>query len=140
MQHCFAAVTEARSFDRHALERATNLVDNKCCERFALNIFGDDHELLTTLHHFFENRYQVAYCSDLATDEQNICIVDYGFHAVCVGNEIWRDVALVETHSLDEIHLHAKCLALFNSDDTVFANFVDGFRNHLADFFVSSRD
>ena len=51
-----------------------------------------------------------------------------------------RDVALVEAHALDEVHLHAEGLALLDGDDAVLADLVDGLGDHLADLLVGGRD
>ena len=47
---------------------------------------------------------------------------------------------LVEAHALDEVHLHAEGLALFDGDDTVFADLVDGVGDHLTDLVIGGRD
>ena len=59
-----------------------------------------------------------------------------GFHALGVGDEVGRDVALVEAHALDEVHLHAEGLRLLDGDDAVLADLVDGLGDHLADLGV----
>ena len=56
-----------------------------------------------------------------------------GFHALGVGHHVRRQVALVEAHALDEVHLHAEGLAFLDGDDAVLADLVDGGRDHLAD-------
>ena len=51
-----------------------------------------------------------------------------------------RDVALVEAHALDEVHLDAEGLALFDGDHTVLADLVDRLGDHGADLGVGRRD
>ena len=57
-----------------------------------------------------------------------------------VGDEVWRQVALVEAHALDEVHLHAEGGSFFDSDDAVFADLVDGLGYGLADVGVGRRN
>src|SRR5690606_35859340 len=44
-----------------------------------------------------------------------------------------RDVALVEAHALDKVHVHAEGLALLDGDDTVLADLVDRFGDRGSD-------
>ena len=57
-----------------------------------------------------------------------------------VGSEVGRDVALVKTHTFDEVHVHAEALALFNGYDAVLADLVDGVSNERANFGVGGGD
>ena len=77
---------------------------------------------------------------DLRADEQHVGVVEDGLHALGVGDEVGRDVALVEAHALDEVHLHAEGLALLDGDDAVLADLVDGLGDHLADLGVGRGD
>ena len=92
------------------VERAADLVDHERGQRFAFDIFGDDHERLAGLHDLFEHRHEVTHGSDLGADEQDVGVVEHCFHAIGVGDEVGRDVALVEAHTFDEVHLHAEGL------------------------------
>ena len=127
LQHCFATIAKAWCLHRNALKRATNFVDNKSCQCFAFNVFSNNDQLLAGLHHFFKHRNEVAHVGYFACVQQDVTVVHNGFHAVGVGDEIRRDVTLVETHSFNEVHFHAKGLAFFNGDNAVFAHLVDGF-------------
>ena len=51
-----------------------------------------------------------------------------------------RDVALVEAHALDELHLHSEGLGLLDGDDAVLADLVDRLGDHLADLGVRGGD
>ena len=53
-----AAVAEARGLDGDGLERATDLVEHQGRERLALDVFGNDQQRLTGLHHRLEDRQQ----------------------------------------------------------------------------------
>ena len=65
---------------------------------------------LATLHDLLEHGEQVAYRGDLRADVEDVRIVEHGFHALGVGDEVGRDEALVEAHALDELHVHAEGL------------------------------
>ena len=47
-----------------------------------------------------------------------------GLHALLVGDEVRRDVALVELHALDELELDAERVGLLDRDDAVLADLV----------------
>ena len=51
-----------------------------------------------------------------------------------------RDVALVELHTLDGFEFETHRVALFNRDDAVFADLVDGIGDDLTNGRVSGRD
>ena len=97
-------------------------------------------ERAAALHDLLEHRQQVADRGDLRADEQDVGVVEDGLHALGVGDEVRRDVALVEAHALDEVDLHAEGLALLDGDDAVLADLVDGLGDHLADLLVGGRD
>ena len=44
LHHCLATVTEARGLHGNGVEGATDLVHNECCERFAFDVFSNDHK------------------------------------------------------------------------------------------------
>ncbi len=117
-----------------------DLVDDQGGEGLALDVLGDDHERLARLHDLLEHRQQVAHGGDLLAHEQDVGVLEDGLHALGVGDEVGGDVALVEAHALDEVHLHAEGLGLLDGDDAVLAHLVDGLGDHLADLGVGGRD
>ena len=58
--------------------------------------------------------------------DQDVRLVEHGLLALGVGDEVRREVALVELHALDELELHAEGVGLFDGDDAVLADLVDG--------------
>jgi predicted RNase H-like nuclease len=59
-EHLFLAIAVARRFDREHVERAAQLVEDKCRERLAVDIVGNDDEIfLAGLRDFFEQRKDV---------------------------------------------------------------------------------
>ena len=85
------------------------------------------------LHDLLEHRQQVLDRRDLVRDdEQDVGVVEDGLHALGVGDEVRRDVALVEAHALDEVELHAEGLALLDGDDAVLADLLERLGDHLS--------
>ena len=72
--------------------------------------------------------------------DQDVSIFEHGFHALSVGHEVRRDVALVKAHSFGELELKTKGVALFNGDNAFLTDLVHRFSDHFADLGVSSRD
>ena len=140
LQHRLATIAEAGGLDGHRREGAADLVDHQGGEGLALDVLGDDDQRTVGLHDLLEGRDQVTDRCDLGTREQHVRVLQDSLHAVGVGHEVGRDVALVETHALDQVHLHAEGLTLLDGDDAVPAHLVDGVGDHLADLGVARRD
>src|SRR5688572_22719086 len=139
-QHGLAAVTEARGLDGDGLEGAADLVDHQGREGLALDVLGDDRERLARLHDLLEQREQVLDRADLGVDDQDVRVVEHGLHALGVGDEVRRQVTLVEAHALGELELEAEGVALLDGDDTFLADLVHGLGDELTDGGVSSGD
>src|SRR6476469_8570770 len=67
-------------------------------------------------------------------------LFEAGLHALGVGDEVRRDVALVEAHTLDEVELHPEGLALLDGDHAVLADLLERLGDHPADVRVGGRD
>ncbi|CAB5132789.1 unannotated protein [freshwater metagenome] len=138
LQHGLAALTKTRSLDSNRLEGATDLVNHQCGKSFSVNIFSDDHQRTTGLHDLFQDWQHVTDGRDLRRHQQDVRVFKNNFHPLRVSHEVGRDIALVETHSFNKIHFHTEGLAFFDGDHSVFADLVNGVRNHRADFSISS--
>jgi hypothetical protein len=125
------------SLDGDRLERAADLVDHQGGEGLALDVLGDDRERAPGLHDLLEHREQVPDRGDLRAHQQHVGVLEDRLHALGVGHEVGRDVALVEAHALDEVHLHAEGLRLLDGDDAVLAHLVDGVGDEPADLGVA---
>ena len=73
-------------------------------------------------------------------DDQDVRVVEDGLHALGVGHEVRRDVALVEAHALGELELEAEGVALLDGDDAFLADLVHRLGDDLADLGVSRGD
>src|SRR5207247_11098483 len=59
----------------------------------------------------------------------DVGVLKNGFHALGIGDEIRREIAAVELHTLDDIELGLKRLRLFHGDDAILADSLHGFGN-----------
>src|SRR4051812_31175805 len=140
LQHRLAAVAEARSLDGDGLERAADLVDDERGQSLALDVLGDDRQGLAGLHDLLEQRQHVLDVRDLALVDEDVGILEVGLHALGVGHEVGREVALVEAHALGELELEAEGVALLDGDDAFLADLVHRLGDDLADGGVSGGD
>jgi hypothetical protein len=106
----------------------------------AVDVLGDDHERLAGLDDLLQDGQQVLECGDLGVDDQHVRIVENGLHPLGVGDEVGRDVALVEPHALGELELEAEGVGLVDGDDTFLADLVHRLGDDLADRGVPGGD
>ena len=140
LEHRFAAVTKARSFDSNRFESTTEFVDDQRSQGFAFDVFSDDEEFFTSLDDFFEDREHFLDRSDLAVRNEDVRFAHDSFHFIRIRYHVRGNVAAVELHAFDDGELRAHGLRFFNRDDTVFADFFHSVCDEAADFFVTSRD
>ena len=98
-----AAVAEAGGLDGDRLEDAADLVHDEGRESLAVDVLGDDEQLLAGLDHLVDDRQQVLDVRDLAVDDQDVRVLEDRLLALGVGDEVRRQVALVEAHALGEL-------------------------------------
>ncbi len=137
-QDGLAAVTEAGGLDGHRVEGATDLVDHQGGQRLAVDVLGDDQQRLggAALQDLLEQGQQLLDRGDLALVDQDVRVLEDRFLTLGVGDEVRRQVALVELHALGEVQLHAEGVRLLDGDDTVLADLVDRLGDELADLRV----
>src|SRR5581483_4225454 len=140
LQHGLAALAKARRLDRYGRERAADLVDNESGEGLALDVLGDDQQRTAGLHHLLEHRQHVVHGADLLIGDEDEGVVEDRLLALGIGDEVRREVALVELHALGELELHAEGVRLFDGHHTVLADLVDGVGDGVADGRVGCRD
>jgi hypothetical protein len=140
LQHGLAAVAEAGSLDGDRLEDAADLVEHEGRERFALDVLGDDEQLLAGLHHLVNDREEVLDVRDLAVDDEDVRVFEHRLLAVGVGDEVLREVALVEAHTLGELERGLEGVRLFDGHDALAADLVDRLGDERTDVRVGSRD
>src|SRR5690606_25565956 len=124
LQHGLAAVTEAGRLDRDGLEGAADLVDDQGRERLAVDVLGDDQQRLARLHDLLQDRQQVLDVGDLLVGHEDVGVLEDGLHPLGVGDEVSRDVALVEPHPLGQLEVDAEGVRLLDGDDAFLADLV----------------
>ena len=122
------------------LEDAADLVHDQGRERLAVDVLGDDQQLLAGLDHLVDDREQVLDVRDLAVDDQDVRVLEDRLLALGVGDEVRRQVALVEAHALGELELGAEGVRLLDRDHALLADLVDRLGDDLADLGVGGRD
>ncbi|CAB4851337.1 unannotated protein [freshwater metagenome] len=140
LEHRLATVSEAGSLDGDRAERPADLVDDECGECLALDVLSDDRQRLAGGHDLLEDRKEVLHTGDLGVHDEDVSILKHGLHALGVGDEVARDVALVEAHAFGELELETEGVALLDGDDTFLADLVHGLGDDLADLGVSGAD
>ncbi len=131
--HGLAAVTEARGLDGDDVERAAQLVDHEGGQRFAFDVFGDDEHRLADLGDLFEQREHVLEAADLLFEDEDVSVLQLGFHRLGVGDEIGREIALVELHAFDHFEGGLDGLGFLDRDGAVLADLVHRVGDDLAD-------
>src|SRR5215468_1108534 len=139
-EHGLAAVAEAGGLDRHRLEQAAHLVHHQGRQGLALDVLGDDDQRLARLNYLVEQGQQVLVRRDLGVHHEDVRVLKDRLEALRVGDEVGRDVPLVEAHALGELELQAEGVALLDGDDAFLADLVHGLGDHLADGRVTGRD
>ena len=131
LQHGLAAVTEARSLDGRDLEAATELVDDERGESLALDVLGDDEQRLRGLDDGLEDRQHGLERGELLLVQEDINVLQFSDHLVGVGDEVGREIAAVELHAFDDIEFALGGLGFLDGDDTLVANFLHRFCDHV---------
>ena len=91
-QHLLAAVAEAGGLDGEHVDDAAQLVDDERRERLAIDVLGDDEEvLLARLERPSRAPGRMsAMARDLLVGDEDVGLVEGGLHAARVGHEVGR--------------------------------------------------
>ena len=140
LEHGLAAVTEGGGLDGHGGEGAADLVDHQRGQGLAVDILRHHEQGALGGDDLLQQREQVVHGGDLAGVDEDVGVLQDGFHAVGVRDEVRRQVALVELHALGELQLGAEGLGLVDGDDAVLADLVEGLGDQLTDLLVTRGD
>ena len=132
LKHRLAPVAESRRLDGRDLQDAAQFIDDQSRQSFALYVLGDNEKGLAGLHHFFEYGKQILHVRYLAFDDEDVGVLEGGFHAVGIGYHVGADIALVELEAVDLIELGAHGLAVLDGDDPILAHHTHGLGDRLA--------
>src|SRR5579872_1080211 len=139
-QHGLAAVAEAGRLHRDHVEQAADLVDHQGREGLALDVLGHDQQRPLDLRDLLEQGQEVGHRGDLGLVDQDVGVLEDGLEAVLIGDEVRRDVALVELETFGELQLKAHRGRLLDGDDPVLAYLGERLGDQLADLGVLRRD
>src|SRR5690606_38335201 len=82
LQLRLAVVAEAGGLDGGRLEDAADLVQHERRESLALDVLGDDDELLAVLDHLVDDRQQVLDVADLLVGDEDVRVLEDGLLAL----------------------------------------------------------
>ena len=105
-----------------------------------LDVLGDDQQRLARLDDLLQQREEVLDRADLVAVQQDLGVLEHRFHGVVVGDEVGRDVALVELQALGDLQLGRQRRGLLDGDDAVLADLLHGLADEVADRLVAGRD
>ena len=131
LHDCLAAVTETGSLQSHHVDGAAQLVHDQCGERLAVNVFCDDGQRLLRLNDLLEHGHDLCDGGNLALVEQHQGVLQHCFATLSVGHEGGREVALVELHTFGDVQLNLGGGAVFDGDDAVLTNLLEGASQQL---------
>ena len=132
-EHLLATVAEARSLAGGDLQRAAQLIDHECRQRLAVDILGDDQQRTAALGYRFQDAHELLHRRDLLVGNQDIGLVQLGLHLFGVGDEIGRNIAAVELHTLDHVHMGVGAFGLLDCDDALLVDLRHRFGDQFAD-------
>src|SRR5690606_37003468 len=101
LQHGLATVTEAGRLDGNNLDDTAHVVDYQGSQRFAFNVFGNDHQPASGLAASFPHRQHFADVGDLLVTQQDVRVVQLDGHGFGLVDEVGRQVATVELRAFD---------------------------------------
>src|ERR671931_406241 len=78
--------------------------------------------LIARLHQLLQHGQDVGNGADLLVGDQDVGVLQDGFHAVRIRDHVRRDVAAVELHAVHVVLLQAQALRLLDGDDAVPAD------------------
>ena len=82
----------------------------------------------------------VPFAADLARVDEDVRVLEDRLHPLTVGDEVRRQVALVELHALGELELGTERVGLVDGDDAVLAHLVERLGDERTDLLVTSGD
>ena len=139
LQHRLAAIAKARGLHGADAERAAQLVHDQRREGFAFDVFRDDEQRLAELGNLLQHRKEVLHRRDLLVVDEDERTLEDDFHLLWIGDEVRRQIAAVELHTVNCLQRRLEALGLFNGNDAVLADLLHRFRDQVADFGIIVR-
>ena len=103
----------------------------------ALDVLGHDDQRLARACNRLEQRHHVAHARDLLLVDQEVDVLEHRLHLLRIGDEVGRQVAAVELHTLDHLEFGLHALGLFDRNHALFADLLHRLCDHAADLDVT---
>ena len=132
LKHCLATIAETGGFDRAALERAANLIDDQRGEGLTLDILSHDQQRACRFRDLLQQWNQILEDADLAIRDEDQRILHDGLHLLRVCDEVRRDKAAVELHAFDDIERGLGGLGFLDRDHALATDLVHGVGHEFA--------
>src|SRR5579862_2617884 len=108
LHHGLAAVAVAGGLHGADVERAAQLVHDQRGQRVTLDVLADDEEGLAGLGDLLQQGDQVLDRRDLLLVDQDVAVLQRRLHLLGLGDEVRRQVALVELHALNPLDVRSE--------------------------------
>src|SRR6185437_13345769 len=92
LEHFLAAVAKAGSLNGSHLDGTPKFIDYEGSECFTFEVFGNDHQRTAALCNLFQDMQDILHGTDLFIIDQDIRILQLGFHLLAIGNEIRGEI------------------------------------------------
>ncbi len=136
LQNLLATVAKAGSFASCNLQRATQLIDNQCRQSLTIDILGDNKQRTSALCYGLQDTHNLLHRRYLLIRNQDIGFVELRLHLLGVGDEVCRDVATVELHTLNHIYVSLGTLCLLDGDYTLVIYLCHSLGNELTNLLI----
>lgn len=136
-EDALAVVTEAGSLDGSDLELTAELVQNADGESLTLDVLSDDDKGAAEGGGSLKGGEDVLDSGDLLLGKKDQRLLELDLLGLGVGDEVGGGVTTVEAHTLGNLELVLKGLALLHGDDTLLADLLHGGGDKLADVSVT---
>ena len=121
-----AAVAEVRGLHRDGLDGLADGVDDEHLQRLAVDVLSHDEQFLAGLGDLLQDGQEVGQGADLLAHQQDGRVLQDGLGGLLLGDEVGRQVALVEGDSLGDDEFVGQRLGLLDGEDAVLTDGVHG--------------
>mmetsp|Transcript_9219 Transcript_9219/g.16101 ORF Transcript_9219/g.16101 Transcript_9219/m.16101 type:complete len:295 (-) Transcript_9219:211-1095(-) len=137
MQVGLAVISESRRLHRAHLDPTAQLVDHERCQRFGLDILGNNKQLSLRLHHLLQNRNQALHSRNLLLHHQNQRVLKLDLLRFRVRHKVRRYVAPIKLHAFHDLQFIHEQLSVSNRDRTVLTDTFHSICDQFADGSIS---
>ncbi|KAH3668564.1 hypothetical protein OGAPHI_002318 [Ogataea philodendri] len=136
-ENVLSIVSKARSLNAGNLNLAPQLVQDTCSQCFTVNILGNNEQWSSQLVGDFQTWKDVLDRRQLLLRKQQEWVFKFNLSALCLGNEVRRDVTSVESHTLGNLKLIFESLTFLDGDNTLLSDFLHGRSQELTNVSIT---